>query len=232
MVPVTSIPTETLYKFLTIGSILAILASSVLFVNQWQKTSQLDIKYATAIRLYEHKQAITERERKELLREMKFDSAQQKAMRQVRTLANRLAKKQGWPAMKEFSVTFDNIHFTDESKYNEYLDKLQAKSAANFNKKLEALNQVVEKSNEEAIRLGEQSQLLEQNSYYLGAITALWLGLVFISAKALRYGIRKWHEMQTVNDELMRMQLRKATAEAAEVTPATTTETESTQPAA
>ena len=76
--------------------------------------------------------------------------------------------------------------------------------------------------------------LSSRTPWLLPHIVALLLVLLWSplsSAKALRYGIRKWHEMQTVNDELMRMQLRKATAEAAEATPSTTTETATTETA-
>ena len=204
-----NVPTESLYKFMALGGIIAIFATGLLFVTEWQNVSVQNIKYNTSIDIQNIGADKFTKSSTIVYNRWLADSLEyiqhMKEIERAKLLVKSKSNKQ-----VEFRV--DDVVYS-APKFENYVKNQYIANMRYYNKRISEINKVIEPGNITAAKIKEQRSLLELNNFYVELLSSLSGIVVFAGGLCSYYGFKRWHEMQEISDELSRMQLAKAKQE-------------------
>lgn len=223
MVPVTSVPTESLYKFLAIGGIVAILACSALAVKQVQVIDTSIIKYDSSAKRYQRKVNKSEAALKLANAKLKTDTTQLQVMAALMKRGRAIMEKRAKQSLAFGTVQIEGKIFTTQEALDEYLLQERNRKILAYNRNMDTLSVVNERLADDYISLEEQNQMVEHNAVAMSVVVILWASTCLASVASCRYGFKKWQQAQTLTDTLLQLQVTKAQAEEKESNKETST---------
>lgn len=205
MFTVPSLPTESLYKFLTIGGIIIMITSVLYIVSEQQKIGEGIIKYETIGKIYGQKIKNHNNEMDEIYRRYVRDSIRIKG-----------EMKSVWKAKHENNGSV--FTSTNGKKYspNGYAKVLilESNDAVNlYNNSLIEKKKKYEGTYIDKLKVEEQEKLITENADYLNRLTIAFSFIFIIGIISCVYGLKKWKELQMISDKLSKIQLQKAEKE-------------------
>jgi len=208
MVPFPTLPTESLYKFLSIAGLVTILSSLILLTSQTQQLEIENIKLRTNSELYSlkiKKYNTLAKEANDAYRRDKASFAKDIAA------LNSEKKRDKKKGIRTDRIIDGKTYSPDD--YENFLIKWINASQSKFNKTIDNLTKEYESTDIENIRLNQQRELIEQNLSYSDYLTRQVRLLITLGILLMIYGFYKWHQMQVIADDLLKYQLAKAKTE-------------------
>ena len=208
MIDIPSVPTESLYKFLALVGVISILLSSAFFVTQVRDIRVDNIKLNTKINLYGSNLSRQTKEQQKLIEEydgiIKYNK---------KGFADIEKARMAFKKRKTVTFFYLNSKKMTTEQYNQYLAAKFDKDNAHAEKQLELVGKIGEANEVEAIKIEEQKKLLVLNNSDLDYIYKLNTGAMIVGGLCMIYGFVKWSQMQSISDEITRMELAKAKKE-------------------
>ena len=218
MFDVPSVPTESLYKFSALVGVISILATAALFVTEIRDVEIENIKLTTHLNMYGKNVKKYIKSADEIVDEYRASTKVYK--QQLNTAKQAKANADKKHKIVEFNLGKNKYSFDE---YQRYLIIQMGKSGDTYLAKTRALEKIDDANTTEEIKITEQKSLLALNRLYAEEIKLLTTVVIVCGFFISVYGFYKWHQMQSISDELSLMELKKARKEAEKESASTAT---------
>lgn len=208
MVPFPNVPTDSLYKFLALGGVIALLTVFVLFITETEKIKADDISLRNNTEVINLKISNLNEEIRGSNASLKKDSLDNEKEKKLMKLNTGLREKLGLSTLIEFgdkNITYEQYEKTLSDDYT--------KSLKRYNAHIASTNKLIEAIPFEKLKIKKQEELLKQNKEYYDSLYYSTYAIFLFGVLFSAYGFRKWHYLQCLSDELSRLQLDKTRKE-------------------
>jgi hypothetical protein len=208
MIPIPSLPTETLYKFLALGGLIVAVVTALYSIGENKQIEIDNIKLDTKNKIYMNK---TE----QYLKEVKV--ANKEYEKSISTLDSTIRVLE-----QEHKKNPRDVYYFINKSYtfyelHDFLLKKEARISNSYDFNRRKRNASIINSDTEELAISEQEDIITVNEHYINQLNVLSLLVFCFGCVGSVYGFSKWHQTQIISDELSKIQLAKAKAELSKI---------------
>lgn len=205
MLPFPSVPTDSLYKFKALGGIFVLLTSLIVLFTEVDKATREQIELHSQIALYKLINKIADEDEAESTHIYKTNSLLIDKERQLLEQRIIIAKRNN----EELHYTIDRKLYSPV-EYEGVLNNRYDAVVTRHNEGTKKWNNRQDERRKDEIKIKEKTDLIERNTCFLNFIGAVTGGAIVIGLILITSGFKHWKKLQSMSDELAKLQVDKA----------------------